>query len=139
MNNTDRYLAATEDELRAAPTSRRLVGYANQRTLFPHAGGIRVEPEALILEGWRQIPRIDVDDVSLTFTDAYPRRQAAGIRGNTASFGLFGDLGKPLILSLRGGEVVYLLIDFRWWTGTNRARHWAPGLRTWMTAGAPVR
>jgi hypothetical protein len=32
--------------------------------------------------------------VRLTFTDAYQRGQAAGIRGNNTSFVLFGNLGE---------------------------------------------
>ncbi len=61
------------------------------------------------------------------------------MRGNTASFGLFDDLGKPLVLSLRNAQAVYLLIDFRWWTGTNRASHWAPRLWNWVTEGTTLR
>jgi hypothetical protein len=76
--------------------------------------------------------------VRLTFTDAYRRGQAAGIRGNNASFGLFGNLGKPLVLRLHDGEPVYLLIGFRWLTGINQARRWAPLLQTWSRAEVPT-
>src|SRR5580700_1633739 len=134
----DSYLGATERELQDAPMSRRLSGYGDQRALFPHAGNIRIEPDRLVLEGWREIPRSSVADVRLTFTDAYRRGQAAGIRGNNASFGLFGDLGKPLVLDLHDDEPVYLLIGFRWFTGINQARRWAPLLRTWSGAEVPA-
>ena len=77
-------------------------------------------------------------DVRLTFTDAYRRSQAAGIRGNYASFGLFGDLGKPIALDLHDDEPVYLLIEFRWFTGINQARRWAPVLRTWSSTHQPM-
>ena len=40
------------------------------------------------------IQREAVGSVRLTFTDAYQRGQAAGIRGNNASFVLFGNLGE---------------------------------------------
>jgi hypothetical protein len=128
----DSYLGATERELQDAPMSRRLSGYGDQRALFPHAGNIRIEPDRLVLEGWREIPRSSVADVRLTFTDAYRRGQAAGIRGNAASFGLFGSLGKPLVLYLHNDQPVYLLIEFSWFTGINQARKWLPVLRDWM-------
>jgi hypothetical protein len=78
-----------------------------------------------------------VASVRLTFTDAYRRSQAAGIRGNNASFGLFWNLGKPLVLSLHDDEPVYLLIGFRWFTGINQARRWAPLLGAWSRAEVP--
>lgn len=60
------------------------------------------------------------------------------MRGNYASLGLFGDLGKPLVLDLHDDEPVYLLIEFRWFTGINQARRWAPVLRTWSCAEVSV-
>ena len=53
-------------------------------------------------------------------------------RGNAASFGLFGSLGEPLVLGMNGRDPVYLLIDFRWFTGINQARRWAPVLQEWL-------
>lgn len=136
---SDSYLGATESELRDMPLSRRLSGYSNQRVLFPHAGQLRLEPRVLVLGGWRAIPRAAITDVQLTFTDAYRRGQAAGVRGNGASFGFLGNLGKPLVLGLRDDEPIYLLIGFRWFTGVNQARRWAPLLRGWIEEGAPAR
>jgi hypothetical protein len=131
---SDSYLGATEEELLGAPLVRRLAAYSDQRRLFPHQGTLRLTPRTLVLGGWRVIPREAVAGVRLTFTGAYRRSQAAGIRGNNASFGFFGDLGKPLVLDFHDGEPVYLLIGFRWFTGINQARHWAPALRRWSCA-----
>jgi hypothetical protein len=90
---SDSYLGATEAELPGAPLARRLAAYSDQRRLFPHQGTLRLTPHALVLDGWRVIRREAVANVRLTFTGVYRRGQAAGIRGNNASFGLFGDLG----------------------------------------------
>ena len=133
----DSYLGATEGELLGVPLARRLAAYSDQRRLFPHQGTLQLTQRALVLGGWRVIHREAVASVRLTFTDAYRRSQAAGIRGNNASFGLFWNLGKPLVLSLHDGEPVYLLIGFRWFTGINQARRWAPLLGTWSRAAVP--
>lgn len=135
---SDRYLGATESELRDAPGPRRLAGYIDQRTLFPHEGLLRLEAQTLELEGWRDIPRSAVAGVRLTFTPAYTRWQAAGVRGNNASFGLFGSLGKPLVLTMHRDEPVYLLIGYRWTTGINDSRKWFPRLRRWIDEGVTV-
>lgn len=131
---SDSYLGATEGELLGVPLARRLSAYSDQRRLFPHHGTLQLTPRTLVLGGWRVIQREAVASVRLTFTDAYRRSQAAGIRGNNTSFGLFGDLGKPLVLDLHGDEPVYLLVGFRWFSGINQARRWAPLLRTWSGA-----
>ena len=135
---SDSYLGATETELLGAPLGRRLAAYSDQRRLFPHQGALQLTPRTLILGGWRVIEREAVASVRLTFTGAYRRGQAVGIRGNNASFGLFGDLGKPLVLGLHDDEPVYLLIGFRWFTGINQARRWAPLLREWSRAEVPA-
>jgi len=80
----------------------------------------------------RMIPRAAISRADLMVTSAYTRGQAAGARGNAASFGLFGILGKPLVLGIDGEDPVYLLIDFRWFTGINQARCWAPVLQQWL-------
>lgn len=131
----DSYLGATEGELLDAPLARRLAAYSDQRRLFPHRGTVQLTQRSLVLGGWRVISREAVASVRLTFTDAYRRSQAAGIRGNNASLGLFGNLGKPLVLDLHDDEPVYLLIGFRWFSGINQARRWAPLLCTWSGAG----
>jgi hypothetical protein len=133
----DSYLGATEGELLGVPLARRLAAYSDQRRLFPHRGTLQLTQRALVLGGWRVIHREAVASVRLTFTDAYRRSQAAGIRGNNASFGLFWNLGKPLVLSLHDDEQVYLLIGFRWFTGINQARRWAPLLGAWSRAEVP--
>jgi hypothetical protein len=46
------YLGATETELRTSTNMSRLWGLADQRRLFPHHGIVRLEPEAMVLEGW---------------------------------------------------------------------------------------
>jgi hypothetical protein len=132
------YLGATESELRDAPLSRRSYGYGDQRALFPHAGQLHLEPRPLVLGRWRVLDRAAITSVDLTFTDVYRRGQAAGVRGNWASLGFIGNLGKPLVLGLAGGEPVYLLIDFRYFTGVNQARRWVPILRDWIRQAASV-
>jgi hypothetical protein len=101
---SDSYLGATEGELLGAPLARHLAAHSDQRRLFPHHGPLQLTPRTLILSGWRVIRREAVAGVRLTFTGAYRRSQAAGIRGNNASFGLFGDLGKPLVLDVHDDE-----------------------------------
>ena len=133
----DSYLGATEGELLGVPLARRLAAYSDQRRLFPHQGTLQLTQRALVLGGWRVIHPEAVASVRLTFTDAYRRSQAAGIRGNNASFGLFWNLGKPLVLGLHDDEPVYLLVGFRWFTGINQARRWAPLLGAWSRAEVP--
>ncbi len=86
-----------------------------------------------MLEGWRSIPRAAVGTAEASFTDAYTRFIAGGSRGNAPSLGFLGSLGKPLILTLADEDAIYLLLGFRWWTGINQARVWAPKLRRWIT------
>lgn len=61
MAETITYLGAIESELRRAPRARQLVGLADQRRLFVHRGTMRLEAEALVLEGWREIPRATIE------------------------------------------------------------------------------
>ena len=131
---SDSYLGAAEAELLGTPLARRLAAYSDQRRLFPHQGTLRLTPRTLVLGDWRVIRREAVAGVRLTFTGVYRRSQAAGMRGNYASFGFFGDLGKPLVLDLHDDEPVYLLVEFRWFTGINQTRRWATVLRTWSCA-----
>ena len=131
---SDSYLGATEGELLGAPLARHLAAYSDQRRLFPHHGPLQLTPRTLILGGWRVIRREAVAGVRLTFTGAYRRSQAAGIRGNNASFGLFGDLAKPLVLDVHDDEPACPLTGSRWFTGINQARRRTPVLRTWSCA-----
>ncbi len=133
MVETITYLGATESELRRAPGARRLIGLANQRRLFPHRGTMRLEADALALEAWRSIPRTTIATAKGSFTDAYTRLMAGGSRGNSPSLGFLGRLGKPLILTLADEDRIYLLLGFRWWTGINQARVWAPVIQRWIT------
>lgn len=129
----DSYNGATESELRLARTSGRINLLSDQRRMFPHSGLISVDSEVLILSSWRSIPRADITNAQAKFTEVYGRAQAAGVRaGNAASFGLFGSLGKPLVLTLRNDEPIYLLIGFRYLSGINQARRWAPQIREWI-------
>jgi len=133
------YLGASESELRAAGRSTRLLAMADQRRLFPHQGTLDLGGASLSLGGWRTLTPSQVTSVELTFTDAYSRWMASGVRGGRySSFGLFGSLGKPLVLHLNGEDSIYLLIDFRWLTGINSARAWAPRFTSWA-AGTDVR
>ncbi len=131
------YLGASEDELRAVRKPKRVLAMADQRQLFPHHGTLTVTSDALNLEGWMTLTPAEVTSVELTFTPLYSRWLAAGVRGRNASFGLFGSLGKPLILSVHAERAAYLLIDFHWFTGVNKARAWAPQIARWAEDGAP--
>ena len=131
---SDSYLGATEGELLGAPLARHLAAYSDQRRLFPHHGPLQPTPRTLILSGWHVIRREAVAGARLIFTGAYRRSQAAGICGNNASFGLFGDLGKPLVLDVHDDEPACLLTGSRWFTGINQARRRTPVLRTWSCA-----
>lgn len=126
------YLGATDTELRQLSRPRRVRGLGDQRSLFPYQGLMQLQADALVLGGWREISRAAITGIDVAFTDAYTRFMAGGIRGNAASFGLFGSLGKPLILTLRDDEPVYLLLEFRWWAGTNQARKRAPSIERWL-------
>lgn len=135
-----RYLGATQDELRSVRGPARLAAMSDQQRLFPHQGTIELREEALLLEDWRSIRRDVIAKVELTFTDAYTRWMAGGARGGRyASFGLFGSLGKPLVLSLVDDgdrdDPIYLLIDFRWFSGINQARRWFPAISRWVEQG----
>ena len=111
---------------------------SDQRRLFAHQGTLDLGKDSLSLGGWRTLTPSQVTSVELTFTDAYSRWMAGGVRGGrNSSFGLFGSLGKPLVLGLYGEDPIYLLIDFRWFTGINSARSWAPRMASWV-AGAEV-
>ncbi len=133
MVETITYLGATESELRRAPGARRLIGLADQRRLFPHRGTMRLGSETLELDDWQTIPRTTIQKAELSFTDAYTRFMAGGSRGNSPSLGFLGSLGKPLVLTLADEDRIYLLLGFRWWTGTNQARAWAPEIQRWIT------
>lgn len=127
------YLGAAEEELRGVQGFARLAAMSNQRRLFPHQGTIELREDSLLLEDWRTIPRQRIASVELTFTDAYSRLMAGGIRGGrNASFGLFGSLGKPLVLSLLDDSPIYVLIDFRWFSGINQAGRWLPIISRWV-------
>ena len=133
INTAISYRGATETELRQLTALRRLRALGDQRRLFPHHGTMRLEPDMLALGDWREIPRTTITRAEVTFTAAYTRFMAGGIRGNAASLGLFGSLGKPLVLSLRDEDPIYLLLEFRWWLGTNQARNLALPIRQWLT------
>jgi hypothetical protein len=126
------YLGATEDELRRASNAKRALALADQRSLFPHHGLLELLPDTIVLGDWRSVPRSEVADVQFTFTDAYSRWVAAGARGNYPSFGVFGSLGKPLIVGILDDEPVYLLLEFRWLSGINQNRTWYPILVDWL-------
>lgn len=130
------YLGATADELGLVHGFARLAAMSDQRRLFPHQGRIELRGDALVLEGWRTIRRERITNVELTFTDVYSRWMAGGVRGGrNASFGLFGNLGKPLVLHLVGDGQIYLLIDFSWFSGINQARRWFPTITSWAEQG----
>ena len=133
MAETITYLGVTESELRRTSGGHRLIGLADQRRLFPHRGTMRLDAEALVLGDWRSISRTTIETAVVSFTVAYTRFMAGGSRGNSPSLGFLGSLGKPLILTLRDEDRIYLLLGFRWWTGINQARARAPEIQRWIT------
>lgn len=132
-----RYLGATESELRGASALRRFFGLGVQRLRFPHRGELRLERDRLVLGGWLELRRDQVERVSLEFTDAWTRFQAGGVRGGFPSLGLLGSLGKPLVLARRDAEPLYLLVDYGLISGISRNRQWFPRLRRWLAGEAP--
>lgn len=126
------YLGATESELGENSVPRRIMGFVDQRKLFSHCGTLMLKPDALVLQGWREIPKATIENVTLTFTEVYTRMAAGGARGNYPSLGWLASLGKPLVLGLHGEQRIYLLLDFRWWSGINQSRIWAPLLQGWL-------
>jgi len=127
------YRAATEDELTGASGPTRVLALAAQGRLFPHQGTLELHQGVMDLSGWRRLTPEEVTNVSLTFTTAYTRWQAAGARGNYPSFGAFGNLGKPLVLDIADEAPLYLLLGYRWWSGVNQNRRWYPILAAWLT------
>lgn len=125
---------ATEDELTGASGPTRVVALGAQGRLFPHQGTLELElhPGVMNLTGWRRLTPDGVPNVSLTFTTAYTRWQAAGTRGNYPSFGAFANLGKPLVLELADEAPLYLLPGYRWWSGVNQNHRWYPILASWL-------
>jgi hypothetical protein len=130
------YWGATELELDGVSRGGRLLAMSDQRRMFPHEGIFELTSNAIILGGWRAVERGRVAGVDLTFTPAYSRRLAGGVRGNAASLGIFGDLGKPLVIGVVGESPVYLLLGFRWFWGTNRNRAWYPTIAAWLAGPA---
>jgi hypothetical protein len=137
MAEAARYLGATEGELRGATPARRLLGLADQSRRFPHRGELRLEGDRLVLGGWLELPREQVERVSMEFTGAWTRFQAGGVRGRFPSLGFIGSLGKPLVLTRRGAEPIYLLVDYGRVSGATRNRRWLPRLRRWLEHGTP--
>jgi len=102
------YLGASESELGETSVPRRIMSFVDQRKLFSHSGTLMLKPDALVLQGWREIPKATIENVTLTFTEVYTRMAAGGARGNYPSLGWLGSLGKPLVLDLRGEQRIYL-------------------------------
>ncbi|MGI8777456.1 MAG: hypothetical protein ACR2LJ_08735 [Acidimicrobiales bacterium] len=126
------YYGALEEELVEARRGQRFLALADQRRLFAHHGRLELSTDAIVLGGWMELARSEVSHVELSFTSAYSRLSAAGFRGRTPSFGVFGSLGKPIIISVGAGSQVYLLIRPRWWSGIDDNRRWHPRLRAWL-------
>ncbi len=126
------YLGATGEELDSARTSKRLVAMLDQRRLFPHRGSLSLEPDAIVLGGWRDIARSQVTGVELRFTTSYSRWSAAGNRGGWPSVGWVGNLGAPLVIGLQDEPPLYMLIGFTWWSGINENRSWLQRLTGWL-------
>lgn len=130
------YNAATETELGDAEAGRRVLGLVDQRRLFPHHGRFRLEQDALVLEGWLEVPRTAVARIDLTFTERYTRVMAGGARGGFPSLGFLGDRGKPLLITRTDDEPLYLLLGYRWLPGTTENAAWLSRLRQWHSAAA---
>lgn len=126
------YYGAAEQELRGHSPPRRLTGMLDHWKLFPHHGQIRLEPDRLVLEGWVELSKPLIYAATLAFTNAYKRGLAAGLRGQGPSLGVLTQ-GKPLILHLAGDRSpMYLLVDYRWLTGTNKNHIWHRLIASWL-------
>lgn len=131
------YQGATEGDLRDLARGEKLRGLLDQRRLFPHHGTLTLEPDRLVLASWREIPRATIARVELTFTEAYTRFMAGGVRGSFASAGFLGSAGKPLTVRLTDESApLYLLIGFTWLTGTTHDEEWCARLNHWLTHAA---
>jgi hypothetical protein len=62
--------------------------------------------EAAVTDQYLGATESELRDTRVSVADVYRRAQAGGFRGNHASFGLFGGLGKPLVVTLSDGEVI---------------------------------
>lgn len=132
MSDKSIYYGATEKELRDISTSKRLIGLVDHRKLFPHHGQIWLEPDQLILEGWMEVSKPWIHAATIEFTDVYSRLLAAGMRGQGSGLGVLAG-GRPLILRrARGKSPIYLLIDYRWLTGTNKNNIWQQRISSWL-------
>ena len=132
------YYGATAEELRTRSAGRLLLGFLDQRRLFPHHGRLWVEAERLTLESWTEVPRRAVERIALEFTPAYTRFQAGGGRGTFPSLGALGTWGKPLLIGrTEGAPPLYLLLGFHWITGVTQNPAWYERLSRWLReAGA---
>lgn len=130
------YHGATETELGDAEATRRVLSFIDQRRLFPHHGPFRLEQDAVVLEGWLEVPRSAVTRIDLTFTERYTRVMAGGARGGFPSLGLLGDRGKPLLVTRIDDEPLYLLLGYRWLPGTTENAAWLPRVQAWHQAAA---
>lgn len=131
------YLGATEAELSDVNLGERLVGIVAQSSFFKHRGDLRIETDAVVLDGWLRVPRTCVSSIELVFTGHYTRFMAGGARGGFPSLGFFGHLGKPLVLRRDDGGPLYLLLGYSRLLGTTRNAEWLPRLRAWHETGAP--
>jgi hypothetical protein len=131
------YVGATEGELREMSSGRKAAGLNWQRSWFTHRGTLRLEPDQLALDGWLDVRRDTITDVELGFTDAYTRFMAGGIRANWPSLGIFGSLGKPLVVRrTEGREPLYLLLNYRPFLGVNSNGAWFRRLQEWLARTA---
>ena len=127
------YYGATEEELGTRSAGRMLLGFLDQRRLFPHHGRLCMEAERLTLESWTDVPRRAVERIALEFTPAYTRFQAGGTRGKFPSLGALGNWGKPLLIRRTdGAPPLYLLLGFHWITGVTQNAAWHERLSRWL-------
>ncbi|MFZ5817304.1 MAG: hypothetical protein ACOY93_18735 [Bacillota bacterium] len=125
------YRGATARELQEAGGLNRLVASIRPGGLMPHEGEIRLEGDALVLEGWLRLTREEVAGVSIGFDESYTRWHADGLGPNGPLPGIFGS-GEPLVLQLRDGTRCYLTIDRQPLTGLTKNRLWLERVQEWL-------
>ena len=114
------YLAATPSEINDLKSEHPLKSKAAQDILFPHAGTVLVSEDAIEFSGFLVLTPGEVTRISQEYIDSYTRFMAAGSRGKFGSFGIFKNLGAPVVFYRGDQDPIVVLIDFTRWSGTTK-------------------
>jgi hypothetical protein len=125
----DIYLGTTEAELSARSVLDRLLAVIDQKVLFPRRGIATLQPDRLVLTGWDDAMgeiSLRPDQISAITNDEteHSRLLTGGIRR----------WGAPLRLFLDTDEVIYLLLNRRWFSERTDNIEWTARLTRWWEA-----